>query len=432
MRSTFVIVHRWAGLITAAFLFVAGVTGAIVSWGHELDEWLNPQLHEATQSGTPRSAIDLAAGIEQRDARARVIHMFMAPDEPGASLSFFIQPRVDPATGRRYQLGYNQVFLDPVTGEERGRRQWGAVWPLTRETAISFLYKLHFTLHIPPFWGSDRWGTRLLGIIAIIWTIDCFVGFVLTLPQRRRAKRNGSATSSPPPKRFWARWRLAWMIKASGSAYRINFDLHRAFSLWTWSLLLVIAFTAFSLNLNREVFAPVLRTMSSYTPSAFELRTPTLPDKPIEPRTSYADILARAEEDGRLRGWREPVGVLFYAAQHGIYSASFFNPGEAHGVGGVGPARLYYDGIDGRPLGGRLPWQGTAADIFAQAQFPVHSGRILGLPGRIMISIVGLVVAMLSATGVLIWWRKRAARNRPAQVSLQTDSSLQLPLRRMP
>ncbi|WP_234406223.1 PepSY domain-containing protein [Methylobacillus glycogenes] len=45
-----------------------------------------------------------------------------------------------------------------------------------------------------------------------------------------------------------------------------------------------------------------------------------------------------------------------------------------------------------------------------QAQFPLHSGRILGLPGRIMISIMGAIVAMLSITGILIWARKRKSR----------------------
>ena len=58
------------------------------------------------------------------------------------------------------------------------------------------------------------------------------------------------------------------------------------------------------------------------------------------------------------------------------------------------------------------PWVGTAADIFVQAQFPLHSGRIVGLFGRILISIMGLVVAALSVTGVVIWWRKRRARVR--------------------
>jgi uncharacterized iron-regulated membrane protein len=68
------------------------------------------------------------------------------------------------------------------------------------------------------------------------------------------------------------------------------------------------------------------------------------------------------------------------------------------------------DGLDGRLLGHEEPWQGTAADIFVQAQFPIHSGRILGLPGRILISLMGLVVAGLSVTGVVVWWRKQSAR----------------------
>ena len=93
-----------------------------------------------------------------------------------------------------------------------------------------------------------------------------------------------------------------------------------------------------------------------------------------------------------------------------VYGVSFYKPGDDHGSGGVGPAYLYYNGADGKLLGERLPWKGTAADIFVQAQFPLHSGRILGLPGRILISIMGAVVAMLSVTGVIIWWRKRASR----------------------
>lgn len=77
---------------------------------------------------------------------------------------------------------------------------------------------------------------------------------------------------------------------------------------------------------------------------------------------------------------------------------------------GVGPAVLYFDARDGRLIGERIPWQGTAADIFVQMQFPLHSGRITGLPGRIAISAMGIVVAMLSVTGVVIWYRKRRAR----------------------
>ncbi|RFC31659.1 MAG: PepSY-associated TM region [Candidatus Nitrotoga sp. SPKER] len=101
---------------------------------------------------------------------------------------------------------------------------------------------------------------------------------------------------------------------------------------------------------------------------------------------------------------------MFYSQNFGVYGVQFYRPEDGHGAGSVGHKRLYYDGQDGRYLGDRQPWTGTAADIFVQAQFPLHSGRILGLPGCILISIMGVVVAMLSVTGVVIWWRKRKAR----------------------
>lgn len=410
MRHAYVLLHRWVGLTIAAFLFVAGVTGAVISWDHELDEWLNPQLHEVASTGPAIPSLDLARQIEARDARVRVAGVPLTP-EPGEALSFFVQPKADPATGRLYDLGYNQVFLDPATGAELGRRQWGQAWPITRETLVSFLYRLHYSLHVPEFRGIDRWGIWLMGAVAVLWTLDAFVGFYLTLPVRKPDNpARPAAVERQLAKGFWARWKPAWQIKTRGSAYRITFDLHRAISLWTWGLLFVLAFTAFSLNLFREVFLPVMSTVSQVTPTPFTQRPPAALHAPIEPVVDRARILDEAQTEGRRRGWAEPVGALSYNARFGIYSARFFQPGDDHGAGGVGPAQLYYDGSDGRYLGDRQPWTGTAADIFVQAQFPIHSGRILGLPGRILISIMGVIVAMLSVTGVVIWWRKRAAR----------------------
>ena len=410
MRAAFVRLHRWAGLATAVFLFFSGVTGAVISWDHELDDLLIKRFIEVKSEGPQEPSLELAALIEQRDPRARVVNFVMTP-APGESLSFFVLPRVDPATGKRYVLDYNQIYLDPHTGEELGRRYWGAVWPVTRENFVSFLYRLHYTLHMPEIWGSDRWGMRLLGTIAAIWTIDCLFGFVLTLPTRKASNTARPTVVARQLQRgFWTRWRPAWMIKTKGSSYRITFDVHRAFGLWTWGLLFVIAFTAFSLNLFQEVFSPIMSKVSSYTPRPYELRAPAPLDAPIEPKVTYGQILAQATAEGQRRGWSEPVGSLGYNAQYDIYDIAFFLPGDDHGAAGVGPARLYYDGQDGQLLGKSLPWAGTAADIFVQAQFPLHSGRIVGLPGRILISVMGLIVASLSVTGVLIWYRKRRAR----------------------
>ena len=410
MRLAFTLLHRWVGLAIAAFLFLSGVTGAVISWDHELDDLLNPHLHDATGSGAAIPSLELARQVEARDPRVRVTY-FPLVAEQGESLSFSVQPRVDPATGRLFEPGYNEVFLNPVTGAEIGKREWGQAWPITTETFVSFLYRLHYTLHIPDMWGIDRWGVWLMGGIAVLWTIDCFVGFYLTLPARRvRTRARPVDVERALQRGWWSRWKPAWKIKTSGSSYRLNFDVHRAFSLWTWLLLLILAFTGFSLNLYREAFYPVMSMISKVTPSPFDLRTATDKHRPLDPKIGYAHVLSLARDEATRRGWAEPVGGLLYAPRYGIYGAMFFHPGDDHGAAGVGPACLYFDGNDGSLLGDRQPWKGTAADIFVQAQFPLHSGRILGLPGRILISAMGLVVAALSVTGVVIWYRKRRAR----------------------
>lgn len=399
LRPYFGFLHRWVGLITAGFLFVSGVTGAVISWDHELDDILNPHLMHSATLGAPQSTLKLAAEIEARDPRVQVTFLPLSA-EPGESLAFGVTGRVDPQAKRQIEPGYNQVFLDPVTGEELGRRNWGAVWPISTENFVSFLYVLHYSLHIPEMWGIDRWGVWLMGVIALLWTIDCFVGFYLTLPPGKGGGWRG----------FWSRWKPAWKIKTSGSAYRINFDIHRAFSLWLWGVLFTVAFTAFSLNLYSEVFYPVMSKVSQVTPTPFDQRAPRSHHDPVIARVGYAPVIAEATAEAARRGWKEPAGSVFYSPEFGIYGVSFFEPGDDHGAGGVGPAALYYDGVDGRLLGDRQPWQGTAADIFVQAQFPLHSGRILGIPGRILMSFTGAVVAALSVTGVVIWWKKRQAR----------------------
>lgn len=152
--------------------------------------------------------------------------------------------------------------------------------------------------------------------------------------------------------------------------------------------------------------------MTEVTPSPFDLRTETDLYQPITPKIGFAPIIDHAVEMARERSWPEPVGDVFYAQYFGIYGVGFFHPGDDHGAAGVGPPVLYFDAGDGRYLGDRQPWEGTAADIFVQAQFPLHSGRILGLPGRILVSVMGLGTAILSITGVIIWWRKRVVQTQ--------------------
>lgn len=424
MRFAATLIHRWAGLFIALFLILSGLTGAVISWDHEIDEWLNSDLYEVASRGEFHSPIELAGLIEQRDPRAQVVYIPLHLEE-GHSAGYLVQPRIDPDTGKPHALDYTHVFIDPVTAQIVGTRDAGKA-SFSARNLMPFLRELHESLNLPAAWGSDRWGYRLMGIIALVWLLDSFVALYLTLPRRKkrtanqaRASMNASAAmdtisavhaEAAKASTWLQRWKPSWLVRWRAGGYKLNFDLHRAVGLWVWSIILIIAFTSFSLNLYREVFYPAMSLVSQVTPGPFETRPMAPPNQPIEPKVGFDTALRNAVQEAHKQNWDRPAGGIFYARSLGFYSVAFFHPGADHGSGGMEIANMYFDGKDGHFLGDYLPWRGTAADIFVQLQFPLHSGRILGFTGRVLMSLMGLIVAMLSVTGIVIWARKRRAR----------------------
>jgi uncharacterized iron-regulated membrane protein len=378
MRALWVSLHRYAGLAIAAFLIVAGLTGSVIAFAPEIDAWLNPQLFQASVRAERLALHELSARAERADSRTRITFIDIAT-EPGESAQLYAEPRVDPATGKPFELDFDEVFMDPATGAVLGRRMWGAccLQPLQ---LVPFLYKLHYSLHIP---GS--WGLWLMGGIAILWVIDNFIGAYLTLP--RQAPR--------VPK-----WKRAWLVRTHAGTGRLNFDLHRAGGLWSWVILLALAVSSVALNLRKEVFEPVVNVFSSVTSPVYE-REGT--ERPIEPAISFDAAVQLARAESTRRGWGSNAERVYYSPSQGFYGVRLGEDDAA----GLGNPWVYIDGRSGGLVGADVPGEGTAGDVFVHLQFPLHSGRIAGLTGRIVICITGIVIAMLSITGILVWLRKR-------------------------
>src|SRR5690606_21376522 len=220
---------RWAGLFIALFLVVSGLTGAVISWDHEIDEWLNSDLYKIESQGEFRSPIDLIKVVEADDPHAQVVYVPLHFEE-GHAATYLVQPRIDPATGKPYPLDYTQVFIDPVTAQIVGRRDAGEV-SLSRRALMPFLRELHESLHVPAFWGSDRWGYQFMGIVALVWLLDSFVAMYLTWPLRRRNDYPAGsdmpigASSMPRRGNWWRRWMPSWRVRTGAGAYKLNFDL---------------------------------------------------------------------------------------------------------------------------------------------------------------------------------------------------------------
>lgn len=380
-RSFWLQFHRVCGSVTALFLIIAGLTGALISWDKELDVWCNPDLFVARTAGVPQSVFALVAQLESMrpDLQVTLVPLRIAPAQ---NLVLWIQPRLDPATRKPFVIRANQLFIDPVTGAVVGERRWGDL-TLARANLLPLLHAVHSDLLIPSVDGRP-WGAWLMGFIAVLWSIDGVVALVLAL----------SAAGH---------WRKACKFRWRQGGAQLRFDAHRSSGVWLWCLMTLVAVTAVGLAFNREWVRPLVAMLAPLSPSPFA-NTHRRPPGAADPELSREQVLTLAQQAALHRGWATP-GVIAYMPTTGWYSVGFFAAGRESR--GLGYPWLYFDGETGAEVGASIPGTGSAGDIFLQAQFPLHSGRILGFYGRIAASLLGLGVAALAATGLVLAWRRR-------------------------
>jgi uncharacterized iron-regulated membrane protein len=398
-RQAWVIAHRWAGLSLALFLVIAGLTGALMAFYDEIEVAIAPQLHlvqPPSAQAAMLSPIELREKVQAAYPGA-VINYLPLHLEPGHALKLDIR-RIDPATQRigPWSPDVDEVFVDPYTGRILGQRLWGDIG----QGAINFMpfvYRLHYTLL------ADKTGRYLLGIVALIWVLDTFVGFYLTLPVRF-----GSAWGS--------RWKPSWLVRWNGGETKLTFDLHRAGALWIWPLLFVFAWSGVMFNL-REVYDPVMRLFGA---EKLQDGLTTLAQPRYEPKLDFAAAAARGHQLAMTEGAQhgltldaDRLSALSYRPAVGAYVYYFSSDRDFSDRGGR--SLVVFDGDSGELRKLLLPQGANGANTFTEWMIALHMGRVWGLPYRVAVTAIGLLVTLLSVTGVLIWMRKRQARSFAAE-----------------
>jgi len=388
----FVWLHRWTGLLMTVFLIVVGLTGTLLAFRSKIDRVLNPQWHASPEPGQlPLDLATLAEKAESLVPNARPGYFAIDNDQASIALRF----RMNPATGQPYQSDFDHLILDPYTGRELGRCCASPDW---RTNFLPFVYKLHTSMAM----GSV--GAWTLGIVALVWTLDCFVGFYLTLP-----RGNGG---------FWQRWKYAWQVKWSANAFRINFDLHRAGGLWFWPLLFIFAWSSVMLSL-RPVYDRVTSAVFDYQSDEVALAAYALPQPLWNPKLTWRDaqtigerLVADMAAEHHFTVTR-PYG-LAYIPEFGVYTYDVRGSNDIRGHGW--DTGVWVDGNTGALRQVFLPSGQHSGNTVSTWLWGLHYGDIRDfLPYRIMVALFGLILTMLSITGVYIWWKKRAVQRRAAE-----------------
>lgn len=427
VRQVMVKVHRYVGLALAFFIVIIAATGSIIAFYKELDTAVNPRLRRVEPQATAWSVRDLLAVREKLEAEDPRSHVFSLqfPQKPTESVFSRVQGAIDPVTGEPFELTYNEVFANPYAGERLGQRFIGN-FSLQREDLVVQIYYLHYALVLP-----DVLGMLIVGTIALIWLFDCFVGLYLTLPPGGGARRGaGDATR----KSFFSRWKTAWQIKLGASGNRLIYDIHRASSLWVWLLLVVFTLAGFALDLP-GYYARVMNSITGYEHLQELQHRPPLAQPLLNPPVDWYRALelgqrylaAEAQTQGFAVGlpaaleYRRDLGTYFYLAhtsrdlRDGVTRTETDSPASA--------ATIAIDARDGRMLGVQIPTGHRAANTFTSWIIALHVASVFGLPWQIAVSLFGVLLVVVTVTGVLIWWRKRGSR-RGARVRARDAGSV--------
>lgn len=374
LRSAVSFLHRWTGMILGSVLVLAGLSGSLLAFDHELDGWLN--------SAMLRNTAGVCAAPLPPSAAARAVEQAW----PGATVAAITLPQA-PADSYRVQFKHasttdNEAGVDACSGQLQASRDRDAV-SLDRAYLMPLLLRWHMTLL------QGKTGREVLGWLAVAWVALLLAGIYLAWPRP-------------------GHWHRSVTVTRGVGAFRTSYELHRAAGLVSALFLLVVAGSGFFMGLpqlGRQLVASVV-TLPADARAATQAPLAT-----GEPEIGWDGAATRARA---LAPTDATLVMLRRDPAHGVYQARVRRADDWQPVGTL---RMFLAMRGGDLLSRADPISGTSAQRFLAVMFPLHSGSLYGLPTRILTAVLGLLPLLFFVTGLVIWISRRRLQHRGRQAA---------------
>lgn len=354
LRRALFQIHLWAGLFLALYVFVIALTGSILVFEDEFTATTLPAtLHRYDPAHAAPIPVVMSAFLRTCPSCTVIDITTPSPAVPAYRL-------------RTTGIDHHEMNLvaDPVTA---------AVYVQSR-TWVEWVHDLHLNLLL-----GAAYGLQINGVGAILLLVLTMTGIVLWWPGVRHWSR-GLGLS------FRHNWR------------RINYDAHNAVGFWT---LLIVSWWAVS-GIYFGWYKQVVAAVNLVSP----LRGMNSPDLPrLTP-----DDGARASLDSILAAARQasPQGRLFALSDPSLTARVVYAQMDLRAPGDFSHRDIVT--IDTRTAQPLTIWHygqnHSLGDWFIWSMHPLHFGTLWGLPFKILWCLLGLGLAALSITGLLMYWNR--------------------------
>ena len=352
LRAAWLQVHKWIGLTLAVLIIPISLTGSALVWHDALDAKLEPQRYaELGAAALPASDYAAAASRALQPGEALTALRFDKDGGPVVATA----TRAAEGGGRPVRTN---LWLDPRDASLIDRASGNS-------GLVQVMHVLHGSLMVP------GWGRTIVGWIGVFMLISCISGIWLWWPL------SGSVTSG-----------LKWKRRNT-----LNANLHYMTGFWILFPLAMLSFTGAWISFPKVFgqFEP------RPAPSAAASREAAARARPLVTPASSVDQAITAAEPfatGAL------TGVTWPTDQKAEWKVSFERKG--------GPAEVVV--ADGS-LTATKP-KPPQPETLARTMRRWHDGTGMGMTWQVVIFLGGIIPALLSITGIIIWWRARGPRQR--------------------
>jgi uncharacterized iron-regulated membrane protein len=372
LRELLHTVHLWIGVILCVPLFLLGVTGSILVFEHDIDDWLDPLPPASAVTGPVQPVSEIVAA-----ARAAVPKGY-------APLFFFAAPPDGLAEVRMRAGGGGpgapaaRVFVDPLSLVVVAVRETGAGWLRT-------IAQLHGNLLT-----RERWGRASIGWLGVAMLTLGVSGLVMWWP------RGG-------------RWRAVFRFQRGLRGPLLLREFHRTAGFWGLVVFVIVSFSGVYLAFPQSIGDTIrlvtpAREMRGFNGPAVK---PVADVQPLDIQGAIA-LVSDAAPDMELRT------VAFPARPDQTIRISFAEASSARGP--VPMLTAFVDPWAKKIVELRDPRTYSAAESFLAWQRAMHAGEGLGNVWRGLVFLSGFLPVLFTITGFSMWLMRRRSKRRATAV----------------
>lgn len=373
-------VHLWLGLTSGLIVLLLSVTGCIYVFADEITAFLRSDEMYVEQVKDTRLPIsELWYKAQDALGSDKKLGNISISKDPEKTVIFHCYENNEGAITYFGSIKhYLSVYMDPYTGKVMGIYD-------EEMDFFNIVKMLHWSLLL-----TIPLGQQIVGWSTFIFVIMLISGIILWWPKNKSARKQ----------RLWFQW------KDSTKWRRKNYDMHNIFGFYIATVAIIIAFTGMVWAFTWFQAIVYVAGSGTLTPPEIKEGKSIVIDNGNKDKAFEKAYAAAVTKHSKAEGFslskpEDSTGVVnVYIQQYeGVYYVSH---------------NMQFDQYTGKLLTERVHDDKNFGEKLINANYDIHVGAILGIPGKIIAFIASFICALLPITGFLIWWGRTNKKSAKA------------------